>query len=152
MQPTNDRGQDRLDLDAPEALVRDLCRLYSPDIPVPAARDEAVLSGARLPLARRRRPRRILGWSAAAMVLLAALLWTGWLQNRDRTPEQASRTVVLLEDVDRNGRIDILDAFWLARHLRTGASLEPGWDMNRDGRVNEQDVDWLARRAVKLDA
>ena len=152
MQSTNDRGHDPLDLDAPTALARDLRRLYSPDIAVPAVRDEAVLSGARLPLARQRRPRRVLGWSVAATILLAALIWTVWLQNRGRTPERASFTAVLREDMDRNGRIDILDAFWLARHLRTGASLDPGWDVNRDGRVNEQDVNWLARRAVKLDA
>jgi hypothetical protein len=61
-------------------------------------------------------------------------------------------------DIDRNGRVDILDAFKLARQIesagRTEANLslrEQGWDMNGDGLVNRNDVDLVASAAVRLD-
>ncbi len=55
----------------------------------------------------------------------------------------------LKEDVDGNGRVDILDAFAVARQLQRGNSVV-AVDLNGDGRTTQADVDALAQRAVML--
>jgi hypothetical protein len=47
-------------------------------------------------------------------------------------------------------RVDIVDAYRLARRLKSGGDVPDAWDVNRDGQVDEQDVDALARRAVSV--
>ena len=49
-----------------------------------------------------------------------------------------------------SGTVDILDAYELARALRTGRPGLKHWDFNRDGRVDHADVDVIARRAVSV--
>src|SRR6185369_1280179 len=54
------------------------------------------------------------------------------------------------EDINRDGRVDVLDAFALARRIETGGTLDPRWDINGDGRVDRADVNVIAARAVNL--
>ena len=54
----------------------------------------------------------------------------------------------LRSDVDLNGRVDILDAFAMARQLRDGSG--EARDFNHDGRFDKLDIDLVAREAVKL--
>jgi len=62
-------------------------------------------------------------------------------------------------DVDGNGRVDILDAFQLARRIETRGPADPTrsgaadtqWDLNGDGRVDKDDVSLVASAAVRLD-
>jgi hypothetical protein len=54
-------------------------------------------------------------------------------------------------DIDRSGRVDILDAFKLARQIKAGLQPSEKWDMNGDGQVNRKDVDLVAFAAVRLD-
>jgi hypothetical protein len=54
-------------------------------------------------------------------------------------------------DIDRNGRVDILDAFKLARHIESGGPAETEWDINGDGLIDRGDVDVVALAAVRLD-
>jgi hypothetical protein len=129
------------DLRALAGALRDL----QPAAPaVPAALDEAILARARLALARpRRRPVRILRWAGAVAAAAAALLIS---LLADWSP--AARSPL---DVDRNGRVDILDAFRMARRIETGPSPDPAWDLNHDGKIDRQDVDVVAMAAVKID-
>ncbi len=53
-------------------------------------------------------------------------------------------------DIDGNARIDILDAFALARAAQAGKA-PAAWDQNGDGVVNGADADVIARIAVALD-
>jgi hypothetical protein len=53
------------------------------------------------------------------------------------------------EDLNHDGRVDILDAFQLARELRAGK--KPAVDLNGDGVVDERDADVIATRAVSLE-
>ncbi len=133
---------------APQSLVDDLAALYGRPAPVPEHVDEAILAMARRRLAPRRRPVRVVRWAAAAAaaaVLAVALvpaarhaLWPG--------PAAAIR-----EDIDGNGRLDILDAFALARHLVGEEPVKMEWDLNRDGVVDAADVDDVAYAAVRLE-
>ena len=109
---------------------------------VTPAVDTAVLSRARERFAeiRRRRSRaKAVWWTSAAACFFALALLASWLI---RTPrfERA--------DVDRSGRVDILDAFALARRIQQGTA--SGFDFNGDGVVDKLDVDFLAAKAVRL--
>ena len=53
-------------------------------------------------------------------------------------------------DFDGDGRVDILDAFALARHLESAHKPKDKWDMNGDGIVDRADVDRIAMAAVSL--
>ena len=55
------------------------------------------------------------------------------------------------KDINKDGQVDILDAFTLASRLETGAAPEDQWDMNGDGQVNQADVDEISAVAVKLE-
>jgi hypothetical protein len=113
-----------------------------PTLLVPAAVDEAVLSRARERCAeiRRRRSRaKTVWWMSAAACFVALAFLASSLINTSRF-EHA--------DVDRSGRVDILDAFALARRIQQGTA--GGFDLNRDGVVDKLDVDLVAARAVRL--
>ncbi len=109
---------------------------------VPPAVDEAVLSRARGRFAevRRRRSRaKAVWWMSAAACFVALALLASSLIKAPRF-ERA--------DVDRSGRVDILDAFALARRIQQGTA--GGFDLNRDGVVDKLDVDFVAAQAVRL--
>jgi len=55
------------------------------------------------------------------------------------------------EDLNRDGRVDILDAFQLARETQSGTKPGPESDLNRDGLVDRRDAELIATHAVKLE-
>jgi hypothetical protein len=95
---------------------------------------------------------RIPAMATAAAALLALTLSLPFTQEAVRTDEATAPTALLPagDDVNGDGRVDILDAFRMARLIREPGA-EPSWaDRNGDGRVNRGDVDAVARRAVAL--
>ena len=132
-----------LETSAPRKLVEDVRALYGTRVAVPAHVDDAVLRMAQRRFARRRRLARALRWGvagvAAAAVLLALIFWPGL------RPADAIR-----EDIDRNGRVDVLDAFTLARSIEAPDGVKKEWDLNGDGVVDRRDVDTVALAAVSL--
>ena len=67
------------------------------------------------------------------------------------TADQAPvRPEDLPEDIDANGRVDIVDALVLARRVVDREPLPTRWDFNRDGRVDRSDADVVAILAVRL--
>jgi hypothetical protein len=147
-------------------LSAELNALFEPRLPVPPEVDRAVLDRAHEHFVRlqsteggQRRFRWVGLWriaAAAAVIILAFSL------DLTKKPKPTTNSSVVAEaraiDIDRNGRVDILDAFKLARHIesvgRTKANLSlrrQGLDMNGDGLVNRDDVDLVALAAVRLD-
>ncbi len=120
--------EDESQLNVPKAFKDDLAQLYGSGVPVPPHLDEAILALARQHMARRRRSwmvlRRVglIGTAAAAAVGLAVLVWKPWHGQGSRPVEPLAARVAPLDpkDIDANGRVDILDAFVLARHLENG--------------------------------
>ncbi len=53
-------------------------------------------------------------------------------------------------DIDGNGKVDILDAFALARHIEGKQPADRTWDFNGDGLIDRRDVDTVALAAVRL--
>lgn len=152
---------EKLDSRISTALAEDLKGLFEPVSSVPPEVDRAVLDRAGRRLTRGFRHRLRPRWAAAAgaaaaVIIVAVILQTNLLPTTDSPKEvspvlsqaDSSRTSA---DIDLNGRVDILDAFKLARNIESGASLKPEYDFNADGAIDRKDVDSIAFAAVRLD-
>ncbi len=139
--------------EAPPRLVSALNRLAQEPVFIPPTVDEAVLRAARKHLEQPRQARpgwlRLMPWvtAAAAIVLLATIPRLV----RQTAPAPARDVVLARWDLDQDGRVDILDAFVLARNLKQDGTRNLQCDVNGDGVVDERDVAAIAARAVKLD-
>jgi len=112
------------------------------EVLVPSTVDKAVLSRAQERFAEIRRVRsraKAVWWMSAAACFVILALIAGSLIRAPRF-ERA--------DVDQNGRVDILDAFALARRIQQGTA--GGFDLNQDGVVDKLDVDLVVAQAVRL--
>jgi hypothetical protein len=136
------------EIEAPPALAKDLAALDGPRVFVPPEVDAAIRDAAGRRLRRRRWLRPAGALAAAAAVALVVSVYLPSL-NRARM-QPGSPVAVVREDVDASGRVDILDAFALARTLETGAVADPRWDVNGDGLVDHGDVDAIAAAAVSV--
>ena len=99
------------------------------------------------------RVRRVLYQSIVTAAAVALVMWVSWPDERSRLAEVAplaSAAPADPRDIDRDGRVDILDAFALARRLEGTDAPADNWDMNGDGVVDQGDVDSVAMAAVSL--
>jgi hypothetical protein len=87
--------------------------------------------------------RPILPWLGAAAAFVLAL----WLARPVWLPQPPA----LAGDFNRDGMLDILDAFALAREVKLRPSENRRFDLNRDGRVDHADAQTIAQHAVALD-
>ena len=156
MPDNNQPCQDQA-LEAPPRLVAALKRFPQEPIFIPPTADEAILRAARRHLAQPGKVRR--GWlarfrlmpwvagAAAAILLLAAIPQFF----KQPAPGPGRDSAFARGDLNHDGRVDILDAFALARQLKQGGTRNLQLDVNGDGVVDERDVAALAARAVKLE-
>lgn len=143
----------------PDGLRRALVGLHEPAVSVPREIDHAVLRDARLAFGRRRRLWIGTRWAAAvlaaaAMVVIAVRLFVNVPSRQEgglaAAPGVGSRPqLAQLADVNRDNRVNILDAYVVARHIARGEALDPAWDVNGDGVVDQKDVDLIANLAVQ---
>jgi hypothetical protein len=127
-------------------LGRALGGLRKTSVFIPPTVDEAVLAKARPRLARIRVQRvheRRTQWLALAACLVLGAMVAQTVLNRGTSKHFAR------EDLNHDGRVDILDAFQLARDIKGGKAPMTG-DFNGDGKVDAADVEFLAKRAVSL--
>jgi len=136
---------------------KDLRSLFEPSAAIPPQIDRAILNQARRRLARPRRTILRIRWAggaaaAAALIALGVLLYYGPASSNHPSSIIDHQSVpVGRADLDGNGRVDILDAFRLARAIESRGPTETEWDVNGDGRVDRDDVDAVAFAAVRLD-
>jgi len=154
-----------LDLRGSPKLSAGLSALFEPQHPVPPEVDRAVLDRAHNHFVHRKSAKggRRFRWAAVWKVAAAAavVIFAFSLDLTKKSGPATDRSVpagTQAADIDLNGRVDILDAFKLARQIESagpaGESLslrEQGWDINGDGLVNRDDVDMVAFAAVRLD-
>jgi len=164
------------DEDLPPALLADL-RAMQRSPAVPPAIDQQVVSSARSYFARQRRVRlwvRIAGSLAATILVVIGIrlamrpdgLPTQVVQHEAPPAAYDASTVrgantrpapptalvdpdILRRDIDLNGKVDILDAFVVARCIKQQQT-RSAWDVTGDGAVDGQDVDQIAAAAVAV--
>ena len=144
--------QEHFDLELPAALTGALGQAYRHHPAVPPRVNDVILAAAHEKFDRRRRLKLRVRWGAAvSTAAAAAIVVVVWLLPA-RTPTQNNQlaTQTIKGDIDASGRLDIVDAMTLARHLRSGDAPNPAWDANGDAKVDQRDVDALAAAAVNL--
>lgn len=135
----------------------DLRALYGPTGSVPPEVDKAILNQAHRRLAKRRPILLRLRWAgciaAAAVLAIGALVFYGPASSNQPSPIINSQSAAAERrvDIDGNGRVDILDAFRLAKGIESRGPTAAGWDINNDGRLDREDIDAVAFAAVRLD-
>jgi hypothetical protein len=128
-------------------LSRSLRGLRKTSVFISPTVDEAVLERAKRHLAKIRAQRlrhRQTQWLALAASVVLLVLLAQTVLNGNKSKRFAR------EDLNHDKRVDILDAFQLARELRDGQA-RPIEDFNGDGKVDAADVEFLAKRAVSLE-
>ncbi len=132
----------------------DLNGLFKPQFSVPPELDRAIIDKSHQHFIPKHWRGRIFQhvslWriaAAAAVIIFAFSL--NLTQKPGPTTSQFNLVEAQAVDIDRNGRVDILDAFKLARHIES-ADAEKKWDINGDGFINRKDVDLVASAAVSL--
>ncbi len=135
----------------PRRLTEDLARLHDVPFPVPPQADEAIATLAWQECEGIKARRRVRRWGKIAAIAAAVFLVIAarslWDATKSRPHDIEAEPAAA--DVDRNGRVDILDAKTLARKIETGSRLDPRWDLNHDGIVDWADVDAIALEAVR---
>ena len=152
MWPQADQSGEEIDL--PPRLRGELSRLYQPSVAVAPEIDRAILAGAKQSLVRRRRgwmwaSRLGIGAAAAAMLAIALHLFIAAPAAPRQTALVQHPRLSDVADVNHDGRVDILDAYTLARKIAHHEPLDPAWDINGDGVVDQKDVDLIATLAVR---
>lgn len=82
--------------------------------------------------------------AAAASFAIGAWVSQTLLHHKPGGPASLAR-----EDINGDGRVDILDALALSRQIDRGTAGR--FDLNGDGRVDQQDVQAVAAHAVSLE-
>lgn len=122
---------------------------------IPQILDARLLREARRAATRRQRRA---GWRwagvAAAAALLLVAVWTLRPQAEALRPpaEPVLAPVAAAQDVNGDGTVDVLDAYWLARRIESDADLATTWDFDGNGRIDRDDVDAIAADIVRLAA
>ena len=147
-----------LDLTAPTGLSADLKSVFAPQRPVPPKVDRAVLDQAnrhfvavRFSKGGRRRFRWSVVWKVAAAAAIVLFAFSFDLTKKPKPAlDRSAAAGIQAVDIDQNGRVDILDAFTLARDIESAGPIKKDWDINGDGKVNRDDIDAVAFAAVRL--
>ncbi len=155
----HDRQFDHVEPHISPQFRKDLRALFEPPGAVPQQVDKAITDLAKACLRERKHgtPRRLivpLRWAAAAAAVigLGTILYTTVTHNNPQSAIHNPQSVAEgRADIDGNGRVDILDAFRLARSIESRGQAEMKWDLNGDGLVDRKDVDLVAFAAVRLD-
>jgi hypothetical protein len=156
MTEKNKHFDEDLDFRVPPKLSADLNALFKPQLGVPPEVDRAVMDRAYRHFAALQsgQGKRRIHWAwriAAAVAVVIFAFSLDLTKQAGPTKDRASLSKIQPVDIDRNGRVDILDAFKLARHLETASPSEKEWDINGDGVIDRSDVDIVAHAAVRLD-
>ncbi len=142
--------RDGEEVEAPPKLVAALREPTARRVFVPPAVDSIILNAARRHLAQpeRRKFQFFRPWIAWPALATACLVIVGLMVFTTRRPSSAQ--TFPREDINQDGRVDILDAFQLARSLQSETKPAAASDVNHDGVVDWRDTEFIAGRAVKL--
>jgi hypothetical protein len=179
MDMQNEEHKDE-NLEAPPRLITALRQLPREPVFVPPTLDEALMKAARQHLGREKKKGinwfRSLPWSVATAGLATVILLayphakekilgpgrstisrsTKSVQGESEPGEsgvqwQSHGLADVREDLNGDGKVDILDAFMLAKKLQGAPSSDPRLDINGDGVIDRRDIETIAAHAVSLE-
>src|SRR5262245_56472747 len=134
-----EHNHDEEALEAPPALVSALKRRSKAPHFVPPAVDDAILHAARRHLSPEKKPGikwlLFVRWGFAVAALCFLLIISPKLLRRTGS---TVRPEFVREDVNHDGTVDVLDAFALARDLKSNTHPNPQLDINGDGVVDDK--------------
>jgi len=146
-----DHNHDEEALEASPRLIAALKRSSRASLFVPPTVDDAILHAARRHLAPQPKPGfkwlLFIRWGFAVAALAFVLAIAPKFLRRTGPPAPPD---FVREDLNHDGQVDVLDAFALARELKSKVHPDLQLDINGDGVVDERDVATLAARAVSL--
>ncbi len=151
----NNKNTDQLDnQDLPE-LSEDLQALFTSNKLPPSQIDQTILHRAEQhlhPLGRSRTNTKLLRWSGVAVAIAACLMIMFWMNISDTAKQIQPPNMIAVnpKDINNNGKVDIMDAFTLAKAIENNKTPQATWDINKDHKINQQDVDAIALAAVQL--
>ncbi len=150
----NGQFDNNTDLKVSDEFKTDLGNLFKPQHSIPPEVDRAILDKASRKLIRPQRRHNIIR-RIGIIAATAAVIILAFSLDLSRKPRQGTTVSYFAEaksaDIDHSGRVDILDAFKLARQIESAADVDTSLDMNGDGLVNRGDVEFIAKAAVRLD-
>jgi len=175
----NEQHKDE-NLEAPPRLVAALRQVPREPVFVPPTLDGALMKAARQHLSQREEKKmgwfRLLPWGVATAGLAAAvLLALPHAKEKIRGPgrstisrstksvhsesepgetgiqPQSHGVADVREDLNGDGRVDILDVFMLAKKLQGAPTSDLRLDVNNDGVIDRRDVETIAAHAVSLE-
>ena len=149
-----DPNPDVTDLDLPPRLRDAIARMHESVVPVPTELDDSILADAKRSFHHRRRAwmvigRFSIGIATAALVAIALRVLMAAPSSHPPTAMVQPPRLYQIADVNHDGRVDILDAYIVARKIAHHEPLDPAWDINGDGVVDQKDVDLIATLAVQ---
>jgi Dockerin type I domain len=179
MDMQNEQHKDE-NLEAPPKLVAALRHLSREPVFVPPTLDEALMKAARQHLGRAERKKlgwfRLIPWTVATAGLAAAvflayprakellgfapLTFGRSAKSVQRGSENTAESPIppkshapayVREDLNGDGKVDILDAFILAKTLQAAPISDPRLDVNGDGVIDRRDIETIAAHAVSLE-
>jgi hypothetical protein len=118
--------------------------------------DSAILFAARRKFDARRRLRMRIFWGTGVAAAVAACIMVVVMLIPDKRPDGAPQAVgpetrpALKGDFNGDGKVDIVDAMLLAKHLADREPQQVTWDFNGDGKIDDADVQAVAAAAVKV--
>lgn len=154
MNEKNEKFNEDSSLKVSPKFKAELSNLFKPQDSIPPEVDRAILDKASHKFLRRQKRNRIIRRIGIAAATAAVILLAFSLDLSKKPKSQAPSTYLaqtINYDIDKSGRVDILDAFKLARHIESATHVDKNLDMNGDGIINQDDVDSIALAAVSLD-
>ena len=150
----NSPSESEQNLEAPAKLIAALKENSRREIFVPPYLDQAVFRAAEKHFEKPAKKRfgtiyRRLLWAALAGACVLCI-WMARLFVPHQDLKSVVRTDYAREDLNHDGKVDILDSFALARDLKNGKPSPTVFDVNGDGVVDERDVALIAAHAVEL--
>jgi hypothetical protein len=147
------------DLGATSEFTEDMRTLFKPQLSVPPEVDRAILdrasrhfAGREFAKIGRRRFRWVALWKVAAAAAVVIFAFSLDLHHKsEQSVHYSAIAGADAVDFDHNGRVDILDAFKLARQIELASDSRADLDINGDGLIDRGDVDMVALAAVSLD-
>jgi len=114
--------------------------------------DDQIIAAVRQQAIARHRMRWVIRYALGSVAAAAAVLLIAIKTSHHDQPivNHPAASVATADDLNHDGKLDILDAYFMARKVAAREPLTSEWDFNHDGTVDTKDVDVIAFSAVKL--